>query len=1637
MFVSQRKSTENFFLFSVQPTSDYCQDTPNIFLPIYINGDPLGGGNSGTTAAIKKMPYGTSGNVTTAGTTTVATASQVGSLWGVAYDRKRNKIYSSAVLRRHAGLGPLGLGGIYQSNATSNATASFVDVQATLNINVGSMTSGDPFYNQTNTNRGLPADAFTPNYDVTAFSQIGKVGIGDIDISEDADFLYFVNLFDKKLYKLDITGASPTLVTSYIIPSPCTTGNSRPFGLRVKDGIVYVGVVCDGSTTQSPSDMRAYVFGLSESTGIFSPIFDFPLTYTKGYPWLNLPGIGQWHAWTDDFEKINSQYSVGSTMATWPQPILSDIEIDLDGALVLGFADRSGLQMGWFNYGPIVGSTTTYVNHAGGDILRAAKKGSVYVLENNAYVGGLQGSSPGNNQGPGFGEFYNDNYFDGGNVLIHSEVAFGALALKPGSGQSIYTCMDPLNGTPNSGGYRYVSNTTGLSATDNTAGAYLYQSFGMSQTFGKAVGLGDIELACSIVSYLEIGNYVWVDTDGDGVQDPKETGIPNVQVRLYKQSGLLVGLTTTNANGEYYFNQTNVDINGVNTTTGAATAGYTGLAPNTQYFIVLGLSGTNTFNTTSNILNYGGNKYVLTNANTGEGSAPNQNDSDATLASGVNATFNGYPYIVATTGEIGSVDHTYDFGFTFGTIGNYVWTDSNGNGLQDEPTANGVNGVTVTLYQETSPGVFTLVQTTATANDANGNPGYYLFMISQSGNYQVKFPTTNNTNTLTQQTTTAATDGNSDANATTGESPIFAMNILGTGVDKDNLTIDAGYSSCHLSLSISGTDVSCNGGTDGTASVTASGNLSPVTYLWSNGGTTASISGLTAGTYSVTVTENATCTAVTSYTINEPTALSVVCTQTDVTTNGGSDGTASVNATGGTSPYTYLWNSGETASSISGKTAGTYTVTVTDDNGCTAMCNSTIQEPSCNLSAIADGTPVLCNGGSDGTASVTASGNLSPVTYLWSNGGTTANISGLTTGTYTVTVTESATCTAVTSYTVNEPTAMGVVCTQTDVTTNSGSDGTASVNATGGTSPYTYLWSSGETASSISGKTAGTYTVTVTDDNGCTAMCNSTIQEPGCNLSAIADGTPVLCNGGSDGTANVTASGNLSPVTYLWSNGGTTASISGLTAGTYTVTVTENATCTAVTSYTVNEPTALSVVCSKTDVTTNSGSDGTASVNATGGTSPYTYLWSSGETASSISGKTAGTYTVTVTDDNGCTAMCNSTIQEPGCNLSAIADGTPVLCNGGSDGTANVTASGNLSPVTYLWSNGGTTASISGLTTGTYTVTVTESATCTAVTSYTVNEPTALSVVCSKTDVTTNSGSDGTASVNATGGTSPYTYLWSSGETASSISGKTSGTYTVTVTDNNGCTAMCAQTITEPGVTLLPDLSLTKTVSNAIVALNGTVTFTLTLTNDNGVDATGVVVTDVLPAGVTFVSSSDPTNVGISGNTLTWNVGNMLGTDAPKMLDITVTANSEGSFVNNAEITDMNETDTDSTPNNDVAGEDDQDQACFSVPTSLCSDSPTASITITATTATTYQWYVSTDNGATYTPLSGETSQTLVVNNTLMGGNNVTKYFKVAYNGSPIMGTCGDVMCCPVIITTQTCVVCPVPKCITIGITKH
>ena len=361
--------------------------------------------------------------------------------------------------------------------------------------------------------------------------------------------------------------------------------------------------------------------------------------------------------------------------------------------------------------------------------------------------------------------------------------------------------------------------------------------------------------------------------------------------------------------------------------------------------------------------------------------------------------------------------------------------------------------------------------------------------------------------------------------------------------------------SCVLASSIASTNPKCNASADGTINLTVSGNVGTPTYLWSNGATTKNLTALAAATYSVTVTDGA-CSTIASVTLSEPTILTINCTKTNVTLNSGNDGTASVSASGATAPYTYLWSNGATTATISALTANTYSVTVTDANGCSKICSSVVTEPACVLTSSLASTNPKCNGSADGTITLTVNGNVGTPTYLWSNGATTKDLTTLSAATYSVTVTDGA-CSTIATVTLSEPTILTINCTKTNVTLNSGNDGTASVSASGATAPYTYLWSNGATTATISALTANTYSVTVTDANGCSKICSSVVTEPSCNLSANEIITQPTCSN-NDGVINLTIFGANGTTTFNWSNGAITKDLSGLSAGTYTVTITNN-----------------------------------------------------------------------------------------------------------------------------------------------------------------------------------------------------------------------------------------------------------------------------------------------------------------------------------------------------------------------------------------------------------------------------------------------------------------------------------------------
>lgn len=597
------------------------------------------------------------------------------------------------------------------------------------------------------------------------------------------------------------------------------------------------------------------------------------------------------------------------------------------------------------------------------------------------------------------------------------------------------------------------------------------------------------------------------------------------------------------------------------------------------------------------------------------------------------------------------------------------------------------------------------------------------------------------------------------------------------------------------SVSCSGTDITCFGDNNGTASVTVTGGTSTTTLVWSNGATTPTISGLAAGTYTVVASDTGSCSDTCSVVIAEPTDLNLVTTATPVSCNAGNDGSATATAIGGTPPYSYAWSNGGTSATLTGLTAGTYTVSVTDANNCQQAGSVTITEPTA-IQLTVSGVDPLCNGDANGSASVSATGGTGAYSIVWSNGATTAALSNLAAGTYSVTVTDANGCSANGSVVLTDPAQLQVNPIGTDPTCHLSMDGSVSANATGGTTPYSYVWSTGATTASISNLGDGAYSVTVTDANGCTATGSTTLNEPA-PLMVTVTTTDASCSSANDGSATVSASGGTAPYSYTWSTGATTATISGLAAGSYDVTVEDANGCVDVQTATVQAPAPIAVTVAGSDVTCNGAGDGSATATASGGTAPYSYLWSDGQTTATATGLGAGTLTVSVTDANGCSGAGSVTITEPTA-LAVAANGTDVSCNGGTDGSATATATGGTAPYSYLWSDGQTTATATGLNAGTYTVTATDANGCAASATVSLTEPTALTVTTAATDVNCAGAGDGTATATASGGTAPYTYLWSDGQTAATATGLAPGSYSVTVTDANGCSAGGSVSINEP-----------------------------------------------------------------------------------------------------------------------------------------------------------------------------------------------------------------------------------------------
>ena len=601
------------------------------------------------------------------------------------------------------------------------------------------------------------------------------------------------------------------------------------------------------------------------------------------------------------------------------------------------------------------------------------------------------------------------------------------------------------------------------------------------------------------------------------------------------------------------------------------------------------------------------------------------------------------------------------------------------------------------------------------------------------------------------------------------------------------------------------TNVACHGELTGAIDISVTGGSGSYTYTWSNGPSTQDISGLAAGSYTVTITDGLT-TEIETYVITEPAAaLAATASATDASCNGFSDGSVTVSASGGTSPYTYVWsNSLGTMQTINGVAAGTYTVTVTDANMCTTTASTTVGQPAV-LNATASSTNVSCNGLADGTLNAGASGGTPGYSFAWSNGlGTSPTVNSVGPGTYTVTVTDNNMCTATATATITEPAVLAATATPSPVSCNGANDGSVMVDVVGGTPGYSYLWSNAGTTPTISSLAPGTYTVTVTDLNMCTTTASATVIEPNA-LSVSGNVSNESAVDAEDGAIDITASGGTMPYSYNWGAQGTDPDLVSLPPGTYTVTVTDANMCTISASFTVNAFDApMITVDNVSDVSCNGNNDGAISISVNGGISPYTYSWtgpSNPPANEDITNLLSGIYTVTVTDNIGTTAVETITVDQPSAITISVTSSSDVSCNNANDGNIDMSVTGGTPVYSYDWGIGIANQDLFGLGGGTYTLTVTDGNGCTAAgPSVVIDEPDPIVITLnSLNDPDCNGGTNGSIDVSVSGGTPGYTYAWTGGGNAEDFSGVGAGTYTLTVTDSRGCTEVStAYTLDEP-----------------------------------------------------------------------------------------------------------------------------------------------------------------------------------------------------------------------------------------------
>lgn len=583
------------------------------------------------------------------------------------------------------------------------------------------------------------------------------------------------------------------------------------------------------------------------------------------------------------------------------------------------------------------------------------------------------------------------------------------------------------------------------------------------------------------------------------------------------------------------------------------------------------------------------------------------------------------------------------------------------------------------------------------------------------------------------------------------------------------------------------------------------GGKPPFKYQWNQGSTAAGqLTALTAGEYSVTIADAAGQTASAFTKLTAPPAIIVTVENVVPADLAIENGQAQVKVSGGKTPYTYKWDNGITTASVKNLSSGEHFISVTDGNGCTVVTPVNVSENIGTLGVIVKQVgQINCHGQSTASLRTDITGGKPPYTYSWSNGASSAMAENVVAGIYTLTVTDVTGTKYTATANVSEPDPVSVsVSVEASASTNS-SDGKATAKGTGGTGTLQYAWDNGETSNKAVKLAAGMHTVTVTDAAGCSSTASVDITENILALEASIEQTnQVKCAGSNEGSVRAVVKGGKEPYTYKWSVDGTAATLDNLADGGYTLTVTDAAGQVATSVISVFSPEPLMVTTKAESSASTDQKDGKATATVTGGTGKYSFTWDTGEKTAKALTLGAGTHTLTVTDENGCSATGSIIITENILTLSAnIKQVDKLLCADQTNASLTAEISGGKAPYTLKWKGAGKEwtgdETLQQLAAGDYALEVTDAVGNAATATMVITAPSPI-VVTAKTDASASTNNqDGKATANATGGSGKYTYAWGSGEKTAKAAALGAGTHMVTVTDENGCSATASVVVTE------------------------------------------------------------------------------------------------------------------------------------------------------------------------------------------------------------------------------------------------